>query len=133
MTGVLSTIKRMKDMELPINSLWEHFQSSLEESVKEHIPSKLARVKDGHPWITRDVRRLIKKRDRWYKRKKKSGNARDLKTYKELKRKTQQEIRRAYWKYIDSIVTPSPDEANPSIPDHVLDAYLFMYAHLLNK
>ena len=74
----------------------------------------IARVKDGHPWITRDVRRLIKKRDRWYKRKKKSGNARDLKTYKELKRKTQQEIRRAYWKYIDSIVTPSPDEENPS-------------------
>ena len=110
----LNTIEKMRDMSLPINSLWEHFQSTLEDSIKENIPTKLARTKDKHPWITRDVRRLIRKRDRWFKRKKKSGNCKDTQKYKELKRKTQQEIRRSYWKYIDSIVTPEPDDQNRS-------------------
>jgi hypothetical protein len=37
------------------------------------------------------------------KRKKKSRNSRDEAKFKELKRHTQREIRKTYWKYIDSI------------------------------
>ena len=36
-----------------------------------------------------DLRRLIRKQDRWYRRKKKSGNQRDAKKYKTLKQETQ--------------------------------------------
>ncbi|KAK3082833.1 hypothetical protein FSP39_006608 [Pinctada imbricata] len=100
----------MRDMCVPISSLWDTFQSTLEESISRNIPTKNAKLKDGYPWITRDIRKLIRKRDRWYKRMKKSGNNHDASKFKELKRKTQQEMRRAYWKYIDGIVTPEPNE-----------------------
>ena len=92
--------------------MWMHFQEHLELSVKTNIPHKTARLKDSSPWITRDLRRLINKRDRWYKRKKKSGNLRDTNRYKELKKDTQRHLRQAYWKYIDSIVTPPQDESH---------------------
>ncbi|CAG2191392.1 PROSC [Mytilus edulis] len=43
---------------------------------------------------------------------KKSGNGGDKNKFKELKRRTQREIRKAYWNYIDSIVSP-PDLNKP--------------------
>ena len=53
----------------------------------------------------RDLRRLIRKRDRWHRRKKKSGNQQDAKKYKTLKQETQRQLRKAYWSYIEDIVT----------------------------
>jgi len=68
-----------------VNDMWNIFQTKLEESIKSNIPHKTAKQKDGCPWINRDLKRLISKRDRWYKRKKKSGNNNDATKYKQLK------------------------------------------------
>jgi hypothetical protein len=55
--------------------LWDYFKKELEDSIDENIPQKTARIKDGNPWITRDIKRLIRKRDRLYKKnQKKSGD-----------------------------------------------------------
>ena len=102
---VLEDIRKMEDENASVTTMWTKFQTDLELSIKKNIPSKMAKKKDGFPWITADIKRLIKKRDRWYKRKKKSKHSKDIARFKELKRKTQQEIRKAYWKYIDSIVS----------------------------
>ena len=104
-------IQEMNEEGRNVDEMWTHFQIHLEKSVKTNIPHKTSRQKDSSPWITRDIRRLINKRDRWYKRKKKSGNQRDANRYKELKRDTQRHLRQAYWKYIDGIVTPTQDES----------------------
>ena len=40
---------------------------------------------------------------------KKSGNKSDQAKYKDLKKVTQRELRRAYWKYVEGIVTPQTD------------------------
>ncbi len=111
---ILADIKIMENNNASVNTMWSKFQTELEASIKRNIPSKTARKKDGFPWISKDIKKLIKKRDRWYKRKKKSGNNKDKKKFKELKRKTQQELRKAYWKYIDGIISPSID--NPDQP-----------------
>ena len=92
-------------MNHPINSIWDHFKTSLEESIKRNVPIKTTRKKDGCPWITSDIKRLIRKRDRWYKRSRKSGHSGDNKKFKDLKCTTQKEIRRAYWKCIDGIMS----------------------------
>ena len=90
--------------------LWDYFKKELEDSIDENIPQKTARIKDGNPWITRDIKRPIRKRDRLYKKQKKSGDPKHKKKYKELKRLVQKEIRRAYWKYIEDIITPDPND-----------------------
>jgi hypothetical protein len=78
-----------------VNNMWNIFQIKLEESIKSNIPHKTAKQKDGCPWINRDLKRLIRKRDRWYKRKKKSGNKNDATKYKQLKQETQRQLKKS--------------------------------------
>jgi hypothetical protein len=60
--SIQNTVNTMKEMNHPINSIWDHFQTSLEESIKRNAPIKTTRKKDGCPWITSDIKRLIRKR-----------------------------------------------------------------------
>jgi hypothetical protein len=46
----------------------------LDNSIKNKICHTTAQTKDGYPWINRDLKKLIRKGNRSYKRKKKSGN-----------------------------------------------------------
>ncbi|VDI19663.1 Hypothetical predicted protein [Mytilus galloprovincialis] len=59
-----------------------------------------------------ETKRLIRKRDRLYKKSKKSGNASLAKKYKEVKHHVQKSIRKSYWEYIESIILPPQDETN---------------------
>jgi hypothetical protein len=93
-----------------VNGVWCTFKSKLEELIKKHVLHKTARTKDSLPWITSDLKKLIRKRDRLYKRKKTSGDKKTANKFKEIKRIVQRELRRAYWKYIESIVTPQEDD-----------------------
>lgn len=38
------------------------------EKLKKNMPHKTTRTDNGCPWITTDIRRLIKKKDRAYKK-----------------------------------------------------------------
>lgn len=70
----------------------------------------MAKRRDSSPWITPEIKKLIRKRDRLYKRKKKSGDKKSTEKFKIIKRKVQRELRRAYWKYVEEIVTPQEDD-----------------------
>ncbi|XP_071144075.1 uncharacterized protein [Mytilus edulis] len=61
-------ITLMNEQKAGVNKLWTHFQTKLEESIGNNVPKKTARKKDSSPWITSDIKRLIRKRDRWFKR-----------------------------------------------------------------
>ena len=61
--------------------------------IKTHIPHKTAKTKESLPWITRDIKKLIKKKDRLYKQKKKSGDKQIEDKYKVAKRSAQRELR----------------------------------------
>jgi len=53
---------------------------------------------------------LIRKGDRSYKRKKKSGNKAEKIKYNKLKHEIHRQLRKAYWQYVVGIVTPEIDE-----------------------
>ena len=82
----------------------------METSIKNNTPHKTAKNKDGCPWINKDLKRLIRKRDRFYKRKKKSGNKADKEKYQKLKQETQRQLRKGYWQYIEGIFTSETDD-----------------------
>ena len=54
-----------------VEELWLLFKSKLNQSVNNHILHKTAKQKDSLPWITPNIRKLIHRRDRLYKKKKK--------------------------------------------------------------
>ena len=107
--NIKNEIVTMTTSKSNINDIWLVFKTSLEKSVNLNIPHKQARTKDSPPWISRDLKRLIRKRDRLYKKKKKSHDKKDSEKYKTIKRQVQQGLRRSYWKYVKSIVTPPED------------------------
>jgi 23S rRNA A2030 N6-methylase RlmJ len=65
-------IEKMYKKENSTQELWDYFKKELEDSIDENIPQKTAKIKDGNPWITRDIKRLIRKRDRLYKKNKRN-------------------------------------------------------------
>jgi len=54
------------------------------------------------------LRRLVRRRDRAYK-KRKNQEIKDTASYKDIKSKTQRELRKAYWRHIEDIITPSSE------------------------
>ncbi|KAL8614243.1 hypothetical protein ACOMHN_026460 [Nucella lapillus] len=65
------------------------------------IPQKTVRPKSHQPWITPELRKLMNKRDRAYKKMKKSGRQEDKDVARNLRRKAQQQLRRNYWSYLN--------------------------------
>jgi hypothetical protein len=100
------------------DTLYNEFVRSLQQGIKDHIPSKSPKSRKGLPFMTRKIQRLIRRRDKAYLRKQ---SARKLnkdplirrkanKEFADLKREVQKELRKAYWEHVESIVTPmEPD------------------------
>jgi hypothetical protein len=53
--------------------------------IKNMYHTKVAKVKDSLPWINTETKKLIRKRDRLYKKMKKNGNLDTKKKFKKIK------------------------------------------------
>ena len=58
----------------------------------------------------RNSKKNLRKLQRLYKQKKKTGDQNTKEKYKQLKHHTQKITRQSYWKYIEDIVTPKEEE-----------------------
>jgi conjugal transfer/entry exclusion protein len=50
--SIQNTVNTMKEMNHPINSIWDYFQTSLEESIKRNVPIKTTRGEKR--WMSMD-------------------------------------------------------------------------------
>jgi hypothetical protein len=55
-------------------------------------------------WINTEIRKNVRKLQRLYKQKKKTGDQNTKEKYNQLKHHTQKITRQSYWKYIENIV-----------------------------
>ena len=58
------------------------FTDNVKRAMDNHIPSKLSSSSHKSPWITREVRRMSKKKQRLYNKAKKSQTEQDWRAYK---------------------------------------------------
>ena len=68
-----------------VQSLWDKFVTRLQQSIDKFIPVRKAGTRDGFPWINQDLRRLIRKIDKLYKRWSRSGRPYDYNKFLEQK------------------------------------------------
>ena len=76
------------------------------------IPSKMTKSKRHLPWISPAIKRLMNKRDRAYKKAKRSGKAQHLSTYRNLRNSTAERICKSHGKYVEEVmggIVPGPD------------------------
>jgi len=73
-----------------------------QETIQKHIPTKLIGNKSRLPWVNYQLKNLINKKNKLYKKKKQ--NIKHSKAYQKVKAQLQKEMRNAYWKYIENMI-----------------------------
>ena len=84
----------------------------VEMSIAKFVPSKLSSVRFSQPWVTRSCRRLIRKKNRSYRKARRTNKSHDWVVFKNLKHQSQRECRQAYQHYVANMICPDL-EKNP--------------------
>ena len=65
------------------NTLWVWFRDTLDEGIKKFVPHRPATKKDHHPWMSRGLKRIIKKSRKLYSRKRHYPSKQNINRYKQ--------------------------------------------------
>ena len=95
-----------------VNILWKIFRETMQDLMKKYIPHKISRKKSSYPWINTEIKKQMRKRDRKYRLMKKFGTPELIEQVKQLCREVQRELRRAFWRYVENLFTPTDSESN---------------------
>ena len=87
-----------------VESLWTELKRQIEDGINQSIPSKTVSGKNKLPWVTQDIKRLIRKRDKSYYRQRRTKDPSDRAYYKTLKHLVQRKMKVWYSKYIEDIL-----------------------------
>ena len=88
-----------------VNNNWLQFKSALHSSVARNVPSKLISSRNRRPpWLTTQVRRLIKRRDNLAKVAAKSGSYIDRNRYRKARNLASKEINSAYQSHLNQVI-----------------------------
>lgn len=89
--------------ESTVEEIWNAFKSSLNSGISKYVPIKKLSSKRSLSWITQEIRRLIRKRDKLYQ-KQKSGTSKDKYHFKQVKHLVKKKIKIAYNNYLLDIL-----------------------------
>ncbi|XP_071161194.1 uncharacterized protein [Mytilus edulis] len=100
---------KVNKKNMTVDDLWNTFKTKTTDTINKNIPTKEIGKKSKLPWVNRDLKRLIRKKNKLYTKKKhdSSYNKHDSSynsKYKEIKTKLQKEMRKAYWAYIENMI-----------------------------
>jgi len=91
--------------------LWCSFKETVLNCANEHIPTLLSRPK-GKPWMTRELIRLIRKRDRIFKRNKLYPTANNIAQENDMNKKVKLAIEKAKCDYMEGHISNQLSEGN---------------------
>ena len=104
-----------------VQPLWDSFIEFIENAIKKCIPVRNAKAKDGHPWINGEIRHRFRKRDRLYRKYRKSGNPKLHSRFLKLKHAICRKSKQAYEHYLLDILGLN-DPSDPSNTSPTLKA-----------
>ena len=81
---------------LNTEELWENFSNTLNNLTDKWIPSKQSSVRDHLPWVNQDIKKLIRRRNRAFKKVKKTSSFSDRKKFLDLKHLVRKKVKEAY-------------------------------------
>jgi hypothetical protein len=100
--------------ENDIQQAWEVFKNLLHDLMERHIPTKMLKgSKPSKPWVDKDVKRLVRRRNRCFKKQRRSKDPSDIKRYRDSKAELQKALRNAHWRYVEDLIdTGDPADLN---------------------
>ena len=88
------------------------FIEYMEGILTVNIPSKLLNSRHNLPWINRNLKRLIRKKGRRFKKAKKSGMDEDRGSYMDIEQMVKRELRDAEMVYVNGILQNGRESGN---------------------
>ena len=97
-----------------VEQLWNSFKSAINQGISKFIPIKRFGAKRSRPWITKEIKRLVRNRERLFQVENRSRRSKDIHHFKQVKHLTQTKIRSAYDKYMQDLLGLAAKSADES-------------------
>ena len=78
--------------------------SFIQDSEDKHIPSKTSRTVSSVPWITSEIRRKIRRRNKTHSKAKQTGSKKFRSKFETLKREIKDDVRKQHDLYVNNLV-----------------------------
>ena len=93
--------------------MWDNIKSNLTALHEQHAPSKFTTTRFHQPWITTEIKRITRRKQRTYNRcTNKPTTSREHRKYRELQKQTKQLYISAYNIYTNYLISPD-NSTNP--------------------
>ena len=89
----------------PVDQMWDFLKHHLLDLEERCVPSKMSSTKYHQPWANRKIKRLSRKKKRWFRRHKITRNPRDKEIFDVIKRETRLACKQAYNSYLNDMFT----------------------------
>ena len=93
-----------------LDNLWSFFKNTLHKLIDDFVPFKYAKTNSNLPWVNVRVRREIRKKERLFKRAKRSGNYLDSVKFKAQRKKVKHIIKEAHDDYVNNYILNNADQ-----------------------
>ena len=90
------------------------FKDTVTSLMDQHIPSKMSKANQSKSWITNDIRRKARKKQRMYNKAVHSQKSKDWEEYKLYQKDLQKKVRHNYWNYQNKMCCEQEDKSNKS-------------------
>ena len=87
-----------------VEAQWVYFKNKLSEAVEKFVPFTITKSKSGLPWVNSKIRREIRKRERLYKKAKRTGLLANLQAFKAQKRRVNYLIKTSHDEYVNDYI-----------------------------
>ena len=92
---------------LDIDSNWNYFHQNYTKPIEQSIPSRMTKSKPHLPWITKNIIRMQRKRDKTHAKAKKTKKNKHWEHLKNPREVVKKEITKSYHNYINNIIGES--------------------------
>ena len=96
-----------KPEDKSVNTNWMSIRDGIASIVNKHVPSKLSKSRHNLPWITAEVKRKLRKRDRKFKKARISSSSADWKAYRSYRNYVTKYIRQCHQGYVNNVIGES--------------------------
>ena len=82
------------------DNLWQFFGDTILQAIEKFVPTKCVSGRYYLPWMTRPIKRLLHRKQRAYNKAKKTNKDRDWTLFRNLRKKSQSDLKTAHWDYL---------------------------------
>ncbi|XP_078617860.1 uncharacterized protein LOC144885679 [Branchiostoma floridae x Branchiostoma japonicum] len=91
---------------------WSALKNKIHDLISSHVPSKTTSKRQHLPWMNGELKRKTRRKHRMYKKAKKSKNPKHLERFRQVKKETARDLKRARSQYINNSIKEGLDEGS---------------------